>query len=214
MSMKIAIDGPSGAGKSTIAKRLSEILKIPYLDTGAIFRAVALALIEEGVDLEDTSEVEQRVSEIDVRPNADRLIVDGVDITDRIRTDEISAAASTVSQYPKVRAYVHEIEMKVSQGPVIMDGRDIGTVVLPDADFKFFITASDIVRARRRVEQLGLDASEYEWVLSAIRKRDKQDQTRTEAPLAKAPDAILINTDNVTVEESVSEILTHMRGVK
>lgn len=214
MSMKIAIDGPSGAGKSTIAKRLSEILKIPYLDTGAIFRAVALALIEKGVDLKNRSAVEERVSEIDVRFDIDRIIVNGVDITDRIRTDEISAAASTVSQYPKVRAYVHEIEMKVSQGPVIMDGRDIGTVVLPDADLKFFITASDTVRARRRVEQLGLDVSEYESVLSSIRKRDKQDQTRTEAPLAKAPDAILINTDNATVEESVSEILTHMRGVK
>lgn len=214
MNMKIAIDGPSGAGKSTIAKRLSEILKIPYLDTGAIFRAVALALIEQGVELKDIREVQRRVSEIDLRLDADRLIVDGVDITDRIRTDEISAAASTVSQYPKVRAYVHEIEMKVSQGSVIMDGRDIGTVVLPDADFKFFITASDTVRANRRVEQLGLDASEYESVLSAIRKRDKQDRTRAEAPLTKAADAILISTDNATVEESVAEILTRMRGVK
>ena len=214
MNIKIAIDGPSGAGKSTIAKKLSEILKIPYLDTGAIFRAVALALVEKGVDLKDTSEVKQKVSEIDVRLETDRLIVDGVDVTDHIRTDEISAAASTVSQYPTVRAYVHEIEMKASQGAVIMDGRDIGTVVLPNADFKFFITASDTVRARRRVEQLGLDLSEYESVLSAIRKRDKQDQTRTEAPLTKAPDAILINTDNVTVEESVTEILTYIRGVK
>lgn len=214
MNMKIAIDGPSGAGKSTIAKRLSEILKIPYLDTGAIFRAVAWALIEQGADLTDIREVQRIVSEIDLRLDADRLIVDGVDITDRIRTDEISAAASIVSQYPKVRAYVHEIEMKVSQGSVIMDGRDIGTVVLPDADFKFFITASDTVRANRRVEQLGLDASEYESVLSAIRKRDKQDRTRSEAPLTKAPDAILISTDNATVEESVAEILTHMRGVK
>ncbi len=214
MNMKIAIDGPSGAGKSTIAKRLSEILKIPYLDTGAIFRAVALALIEQGADLKDIREVQRIVSEIDLRLDADRLIVDGVDVTDRIRTDEISDAASIVSQYPKVRAYVHEIEMKVSQGSVIMDGRDIGTVVLPDADFKFFITASDTVRANRRVEQLGLDASEYESVLSAIRKRDKQDRTRAEAPLTKAPDAILISTDNSTVEESVAEILTHMRGVK
>lgn len=214
MNMKIAIDGPSGAGKSTIAKRLSEILKIPYLDTGAIFRAVAWALIEQGVDLKDIREIQRRVSEIDLRLDADRLIVDGQDITDRIRTDEISAGASTVSQYPIVRAYVHEIEMKVSQGSVIMDGRDIGTVVLPDADFKFFITASDTVRANRRVEQLGLDASDYESVLSAIRKRDKQDQTRTEAPLKKAPDAVLINTDNATVDESVAEILTHMRGVK
>ena len=214
MNMKIAIDGPSGAGKSTIAKRLSEILKIPYLDTGAIFRAVALAFIEQGADLTDIREVQRIVSEIDLRLDADRLIVDGVDITDRIRTDEISAAASTVSQYPEVRAYVHEIEMEVSQGPVIMDGRDIGTVVLPDADFKFFITASDTVRANRRVEQLGLDASEYESVLSAIRKRDKQDRTRAEAPLTKAPDAILISTDNATVEESVAEILTHMRGLK
>lgn len=214
MNMKIAIDGPSGAGKSTIAKRLSEILKIPYLDTGAIFRAVALALIEQGADLKDIREVQRIVSEIDLRLDADRLIVDGVDVTDRIRTDEISDAASIVSQYPKVRAYVHEIEMKVSQGSVIMDGRDIGTVVLPDADFKFFITASDTVRANRRVEQLGLDASEYESVLSAIRKRDKQDRTRAEAPLTKAPDAILISTDNATVEESVAEILTHMRGVK
>lgn len=214
MSMKIAIDGPSGAGKSTIAKRLSDILKIPYLDTGAIFRAVAWALIEKGVELEDTSEVERRISEINVRLDADRLIVDGVDITDRIRTDEISAAASTVSRYPKVRAYVHEIEMKISQGSVIMDGRDIGTVILPNADFKFFITASDTVRARRRVEQLGLDASEYTSVLSAIRKRDIQDQTRSEAPLTKAPDAILISTDSATVEESVAEILAHIRGVK
>lgn len=214
MKMKIAIDGPSGAGKSTIAKKLSEILKIPYLDTGAIFRAVAWALIEKDVNLKDVSEVEQRVSEMDVRLEIDRIIVDGVDITDRIRTDEISAAASTVSQYPKVRAYVHEIEEKASQGSVIMDGRDIGTVVLPNAEFKFFITASDTVRARRRVEQLGLDASEYESVLSAIRKRDEQDRTRTEAPLTKAPDAILISTDNATVDESVAEILTHMRGVK
>ena len=214
MKMKIAIDGPSGAGKSTIAKKLSEILKIPYLDTGAIFRALAYALLEMQIDLKNESEVDQALPQLVFDFENDRIILDDVDITDQIRTDSVSIAASTISRYPGVRAYVHAIEARLSQEAVIMDGRDIGTVVLPDADFKFFITASDTVRARRRVEQLGLDESVYDSVLSAIRERDKQDENRTEAPLKKAPDAILIRTDNATVEETIAEILTHMRGIK
>lgn len=214
MKMKIAIDGPSGAGKSTIAKKLSEILQIPYLDTGALFRALAFALIEMRVNLKNEREVNRALPHINLSLETDRLTIDGTDITDHIRSDTISVAASTISQYPKVRAYVHEIEVKLSQEAIIMDGRDIGTVVLPNADFKFFITASDTVRAKRRVEQLGLDASDYESVLSLIRERDKQDQNRTEAPLKQASDAILINTDDATVEESVTEILAYIRGVK
>ena len=214
MKMKIAIDGPSGAGKSTIAKKLSEILKIPYLDTGAIFRALAYALLEMQIDLKNESEVDQALPQLVFDFENDRIILDDVDITAHIRTDSVSIAASTISRYPGVRAYVHAIEARLSQEAVIMDGRDIGTVVLPDADFKFFITASDTVRARRRVEQLGLDESAYDSVLSAIRERDKQDENRTEAPLKKAPDAILIRTDNATVEETIAEILTHMRGIK
>lgn len=212
MNLKIAIDGPSGAGKSTIAKKLSKILTIPYLDTGALFRALAYALMGKNVDLSNESEVNRLLPNIDLSLQGERIIFEGEDISQSIRTDEISAAASKISQYSEVRNHVRTIEKILSGESIIMDGRDIGTVVLPDADFKFFVTASDTVRAKRRVEQLGLETSSYESVLSAIRKRDDEDRNRAEAPLKKASDAILINTDDETVDESIQRILAVIRG--
>lgn len=181
MKMKIAIDGPSGAGKSTIAKKLSEILKIPYLDTGAIFRALAYALLEMQIDLKNESEVDQALPQLVFDFENDRIILDDVDITAHIRTDSVSIAASTISRYPGVRAYVHAIEARLSQEAVIMDGRDIGTVVLPDADFKF------LLRRRIRCAQEGVwsnsDSMNLPMIPCCLRFASETSRMKTEPKL-------------------------------
>lgn len=206
----IAIDGPSGAGKSTIARILAKELGFLYMDTGALYRAVGYAMIGMGVDPSDAAGVESRLPSLEVSlkhiDGTQRIFINGGDVTDFIRTPEVSAAASKVSAIPAVRRSLFELQRKTAkENNVIMDGRDIGTVVLPDADVKIFLTASEEDRARRRFEELrarGI-ADPYESVLEDMKQRDYNDSHRSAAPLKAAEDAIPVDTTGNTLEESV-----------
>ena len=206
----IAIDGPSGAGKSSLAKRCAEAFEFLYVDTGAIYRTVGLAAIRGDIDRRDSDAVEKLLPtlEIDLRYNENReqrMFLNGGDVSDAIRMPEVSIAASDVSALPVVRQFLMEMQRSLArENNVIMDGRDIGTVVLPDAELKIFLTASAEERARRRVNQLqekGV-AADYEEVLRDIRYRDEQDSGRETAPLKQADDAVLVDTTGLEFEES------------
>lgn len=216
MSFKsIAIDGPSGAGKSTMAKRLAAELSFLYVDTGAIYRTVGLYAFRNGVAPDDAAAVEAflPVLEINMTYGDDGLqhmILNGEDVTTTIRQHEISHYASAVSAIPAVRAFLLEMQRKFArENSVIMDGRDIGTVVLPDADLKIYLTADAEDRAQRRYLELlqrGQDAN-YDQVLKDIVERDYRDMNRETAPLKRAEDAVLVDTTGVGLEESYQMLL-------
>ena len=206
----VAIDGPSGAGKSTIAKLCAEALGLLYVDTGAIYRTVGLAAREAGVDTKDPDAVESLLPLVKINMNHDesglqRMLLNGRDVTDEIRHPDISLYASAVSAIPAVRAFLLDMQRQLArENSVVMDGRDIGTVVLPDADVKVFLTATPEDRAQRRYEELlqrGAKTS-YEEVLRDLKKRDAADSTRKAAPLRPAADAICVDTTGNTLEES------------
>lgn len=201
---QIAIDGPSGAGKSTIARLVAKGLDITYIDTGAMYRAVAYKCIETGTSAEDEGRVISLLENLTIDLDGDTVILDGEDVSPEIRNDKVSMAASKVSQIPKVREYLVLKQRKMaSSKSVVADGRDIGTNVFKDAKYKFFLTASPEERARRRFEELeskGEDV-EYQDILSAIKERDYQDSHRKLNPLTKAVDAIEIDTTNMNIEE-------------
>lgn len=206
----IAIDGPSGAGKSTLARRCAETFTFLYVDTGAIYRTVGLAAIRSETDRKDSDQIRKLLSslKIELKYNAEgeqRMFLNGNDVSDKIRMPEVSIAASDVSALPVVRQYLMEMQRSLARtNHVIMDGRDIGTVVLPNADLKIFLTASAEERARRRVSQLkekGISAK-YEEVLKDIQYRDYQDMNRDTAPLRQAEDAVLIDTSDLDFDES------------
>lgn len=207
----IAIDGPSGAGKSTIAKRLAATLGFVYVDTGAMYRTVGLATLRRGIKSEDTAAVIAALSDIDVSiayvDGAQRVFLNGEDVSDQIRTPEVSMAASTTSAIPEVRKFLFETQQKLArENNVIMDGRDIGTVVLPNAKVKIFLSASVEDRARRRFDELkekGMDVS-FEDVLEDMKQRDYNDSHRDVAPLKPADDAVSVDTTGNTLEESVA----------
>lgn len=209
----IALDGPSGAGKSTVAKAVSQKLNLTYLDTGALYRALGLKCLTVGVNVKDAAAVERCLKDVNVtieyRQGAQRVMLDGEDVSDKIRTPEVSMAASAVSAIPYVRTKLLGIQRDIaSSKSVILDGRDIGTVVLPAAEFKFFLTASAEVRAKRRFDELiqkGQDVK-YEDVYNDVVTRDRNDSTRAVAPLKRAYDAIEINSDGMTIEQVVSSI--------
>lgn len=211
----IAIDGPSGAGKSTLAKMVAEKLGFLYVDTGAIYRTVGLWIRKNGVDPHDAPAVIELLDsiQIELSHGADGLqhmVLNGEDVTQEIRQHEISAYASAVSAIPQVRAFLLDMQRTLARTRnVVMDGRDIGTVVLPDADVKLFLTAAPEDRARRRYEELlarGQQA-EYETVLKDLEERDRNDSTRTAAPLRQAEDAILVDTTGNTLEQSFELLL-------
>ena len=212
----IAIDGPAGAGKSTIAKILSKSLGITYLDTGAMYRTVALKAIREGINTRDEASLEKLVSDIDIKieyhENEQHIFLDGEDVSGKIRTPEVSKGASDVSAVKAVRIRMVELQREIAAGQsVVMDGRDIGTFVLPDAKYKFFLNASLEERARRRYkEQIekGIKDITLEDVMRDIEYRDKNDSSRDFAPLAKAEDAIEIDTTDMTVQQVVEKILS------
>lgn len=209
-TINIAIDGPAGAGKSTIAKMVSAKLGYIYVDTGALYRAVALYITENGIADED---IEKELEKADVSlrfvDGAQRVFLGDRDVSDLIRTPEISMAASRTSAIPAVRAYLFETQQKIArENNIIMDGRDIGTVVLPNADVKIFLTASAEERANRRYKELAekLDCPSYEEILQDIIQRDYQDMHREIAPLKQAEDAVLVDTTHLDLDESAAEI--------
>ena len=213
-TFSIAIDGPAGAGKSTIAKRLAKELGYCYVDTGAIYRTVAYFLDLLGVSPKDVDGVERYIDELTVNIEYDEtglqhMIMNGMDVTGDIRSQDISQKASLVSAHAVVREVLLDMQRDVARkNNVIMDGRDIGTVVLPKADVKIFLTASPEVRAKRRTDELTAKGQKavYETILKEIIQRDYQDSHRLVAPLKQADDAVLVDTSNLNIEEVMETI--------
>lgn len=215
----VTIDGPSGAGKSTISRNLAARLGYRYLDTGAMYRAVGLKVQEEGVSLEDDASLDKLLAAVEIELIADggetRVLLDGKDVSGRIRTAEMGMVASQVSANPGVRAKLTELQRQIGgQGSVVAEGRDMGTVVFPEAENKFFLDASPEERARRRIEQLREKghAVDEDEILRQIRKRDRDDSTRTHAPLAAADDAIIVDSSYMSIEEVVSFMMNSITG--
>jgi cytidylate kinase len=219
--INIAIDGPSGAGKSTLARSVARALGIHYLDTGAMYRAVAYAAASGGADITDPEQVADIAENVDLRvvyeDGEQRVLLDGNDVMPFIRTPEISKAASDISAYPCVRLKLVEMQREVARSfDVVLDGRDIGTFVLPDAEYKFFLTADIHERAKRRYLEHKKKRIEkpYDEVLSEMKSRDENDSKRSLAPLKKAEDAMLIDTTEMTAEDVLALVLSAVkRGI-
>lgn len=219
MSIAIAIDGPAGAGKSTIARLAAKELGFIYVDTGALYRTIGLAASRRGFTSDNKTEIIAMLDGIRVElafndKGEQIVLLDGEDVSGLIRTPEISMMASAVSAIPKVRAYLLDLQRDMSHtNNVIMDGRDIGTVVLPDAKLKIFLSASPECRARRRYDELiekGMDVK-YEDILSDVIARDYADSTRDIAPLKPADDAVIVDTSGEDLDTSVNKLLSIMR---
>ena len=215
----IAIDGPAGAGKSTLARALARELGYLYVDTGAIYRTVALRAREAGADPSDPEQVAPLLEDLDLRMDygadgVQRMYLSGRDVTETIRENEVSALASQVAALPAVREFLLDFQRKQArEHDVVMDGRDIGTVVLPQAGVKIFLTAAPEARARRRTAELlqrGQDA-DFDEILREIRQRDEQDENRPVAPLRQAEDAALLDTTNLDLKGSLEALLTLVR---
>lgn len=207
--ISVAIDGPSGAGKSSLAKRLAADLGYVYVDTGAMYRTIGLYAVRQGADLHDAAAVAALLPQIrlDIRlvDGTQHVYLNGEDVSEAIRAEEIGMAASAVSAHPQVRAFLLQTQRGMADNQnVLMDGRDIGTVVLPNATVKIFLTASPEARAQRRCKELQEkgQSAEYETVLADIRQRDYQDTHREVAPLKQAQDAILVDTSDIDFDQS------------
>jgi cytidylate kinase len=214
----IAIDGPSGAGKSTLGRRLARELGLLYIDTGAMYRAVALAAVTSGVELSDAARVSEVARRASIRlegdPDSLRVILDGRDVSGAIRGEEVGQAASVVSTIPDVRRELVRRQREMgAAGGVVLDGRDIGTVVFPAADVKFFLTARPEERARRRLgEERARDRSQtFEETLADINERDLRDTTRDDSPLRAAPDAVVIDTTGLSIDDVFRRMLQVIR---
>ncbi len=211
MSFAVAIDGPAGAGKSTIAKVLAKELQFIYVDTGALYRTLGLAMLRAGIDTADvpavTAALPEHTVSLEYVKGEQRVFLDGEDVSDMIRTPEVSMAASAVSALPPVRAFLLQTQREMAEKhSVVMDGRDIGTTILPNADVKIFLTASAEARATRRFAELqekGVSTT-YEAVLEDMKKRDYDDSHRAISPLRQAEDAVLVDTSTLTLEESIA----------
>ncbi len=212
--MKIALDGPSGAGKSSLARAIAARLHIVYVDTGALYRSIGLYTRRAGVDPKDAAAVTALLPEICLEMSFENgeqhIYLCGEDVGDNIRTPEISMYASAVSAIPAVRNFLLDTQRSIAEkNDVIMDGRDIGTVILPDAEVKIFLTASPEARARRRTLELAAKGIEttYEEVLADMKERDKNDSTRATAPAIPADDAVFLDNSDLTPEETVEEAI-------
>lgn len=212
--LQVAIDGPASSGKSTVAKIIAKRFGYVYCDTGAMYRSVTWAALENGIDVSDTKQVIDLARRINItfepgQPDQ-RVFVDGHEVTKDIRTEKIAANVSAVAAIPEVRAQMVEQQRQIAQaGGIVMDGRDIGTTVLPDAQVKVFLVASAHERARRRYEenlQKGLATQSLDELEAAIKLRDQKDSTRKVSPLTQAKDAILIDTTSLTIDQVVDEI--------
>ncbi len=207
--MQIAIDGPAGSGKSTVAKKIAEKLNIIYIDTGAMYRAITLKLKDI-----DKKIYEEACNNTNIEFINNKIFLDGKDVSSQIRSEEISKLTSDISKIDFVRKKLVSIQKEIAtKNSVVMEGRDITTVVLPDADYKFYLSASPEIRAKRRTLQLkekGLNA-DYEEILRDIKKRDNNDIKRENSPLKVADDAIVIDSSNLTADESIEKILSYIR---
>ncbi len=212
--IRIALDGPSGAGKSTIAKKIAEKIGLVYVDTGALYRSVGLYSIENGIDSEDVAGIIASLEKINIRlayeDGVQKVYLNGSDVGDRIRTPQASKYASAVSKIPEVRAFLLKLQRDIAAGGgVIMDGRDIGTVIMPDAELKVFMTATPEARAQRRcleLEEKGMPQP-YEDVLRDIIERDRADREREASPCVPAEDAVQFVNDEYGIEESADYII-------
>lgn len=219
--INIAIDGPAGAGKSTIAKRAASDLGFIYVDTGAMFRALALHMVRNNVDLDDSKDIAANTDSADIdivyEDGVQCVMLNGENVNGVIRTEEISNAASKVAVVPEVRKKMLILQREIAKKhDVIMDGRDIGSAVLPDAGLKIYLTASVDERARRRYKEnleKGMDA-DLEKIKADIRERDERDMTRSEAPLTKVPDAVEIDSSDMSADEVTERIEELIRGIK
>ena len=216
--IQIAIDGPAGAGKSTVAKEVAKRLGIHYLDTGAMYRAMAVAVLEQGIDICEHEKVQQALEKIEISvvytKKGQRVLANGVDLTDKIRTPQATKGSSDIAVIPAVRLALVAIQRDVAKRyDIIMDGRDIGTYVLPKAKAKFFITASVQERAKRRYLELKAGGQErpIEQLEAEIAARDKTDSEREFAPLRQAEDAILVDTTHMSIEEVVRFVVKKAR---
>lgn len=211
----VAIDGPAGAGKSTIAKRLAARIGADYIDTGAMYRAVALKLLRTGTDYNDPEALQTMLDAMDVDFSQGKTILDGEDVSGLIRTPEISALASPSSGVPAVRYKLTALQQAMGKRKsIVMDGRDIGTVVFPDADFKFFLTASADERARRRTEEMRAKGQEadFETIRADIIQRDYQDSHRAFRPLQKAEDAVEIDSTDMSIDSVVETMMAFIEA--
>jgi len=207
----IAIDGPAGSGKSTVAKALAQRLELDYLDTGAMYRSVAFAALRRGIDPEEQDQVAKVARDLDLRMTEDGTItVDGADATIEIRGPEVTRAVSIVAANPAVRDEMRQRqrEWATRHDGGVMEGRDIGTVVFPDAELKVYLDASPEVRASRRSKEVAELA--YETVASDLARRDALDQGRADSPLREASDAVVIDTSTLTVDEIIAAVLDHL----
>lgn len=212
----VAIDGPAGAGKSTISKKVANALKLEYVDTGAMYRALTLKILDMGIDTNDVDKILNILADTSITFNNNHIYLDGTRVDKEIRENKINIYVSDIAKIKEVRREMVAMQRKLSrESNVIMDGRDIGTVVLPYANFKFFITASIEERANRRYKELllnGEDNVTYEQVLNEIKERDRIDSTRKVGPLKKAKDAYEIDTTNMTIQEVVHKIINIIEG--
>ncbi|MGH3554103.1 MAG: (d)CMP kinase [Mycobacterium sp.] len=215
----VAIDGPAGTGKSSVSRGLAQTLGARYLDTGAMYRIVTLAVLRAGIDPADEAAVGAAAATVQLSvgydPDEDRCYLDGENVSSQIRGDEVTRAVSAVSSVPAVRARLVELQRTLASGPgsIVVEGRDIGSVVLPDADVKIFLTASAETRARRRNDQnvaSGLP-DDYDGVLADVRRRDHLDSTRAVSPLRAASDALVVDTSEMTEPEVIAHLLELVR---
>ena len=215
MPYSIAIDGPAGAGKSTIAKAVARELGYVYIDTGAMYRAVGLFCLDEAIALTDEARVSEAVRDIDItiaydEEGAQQVFLNGANVSTRIRTQQVGDAASTVSQYPVVREKMVKLQQSLAEHTsVVMDGRDIASKVLPNADTKIYLTASVEERARRRANELREkgDLCDIAEVEAEIRARDDRDMHRQHSPLIQVPEAVLVDSSTLTIDETIDRIL-------
>ncbi|MBC7087279.1 MAG: (d)CMP kinase [Tissierellales bacterium] len=214
--ISIAIDGPAGAGKSTVAKKVAEKLKLEYIDTGAMYRAYTLKVLEKGLDPQNKSEVLSLIDDTEITFSNNHIYLDGEIVDDKIRENNVSKNVSYVSSYPEVRKKMVELQQKMAENNnVIMDGRDIGTVVLPNATHKFFITAKPEERGKRRYIELlekNHDDLNLSEIIEDIKKRDEIDSTREESPLRIPDNAIVVDSTNLTIDEVVDLLIEFIKG--